>query len=252
MQAFRNQKFIQDATAAILVDDNTGVISTEYQRYDGITGITGTLVQSANMLQLSPIADPGAASSTGNTVTPVEISLADMIANENYEAMLVSVPSIAFTTATGTNTFGNGLVYPITDGTTNGNFRSSFFNVNYIGQIIPTNTAKLTGIVTDRTEGRFITARDLGDLSAFVSTPEFSKQSVQLYPNPTKGELNIMLPAGMQVQISVYNLAGQLMMQAVNTENSLTMNLSGLTPGTYMIRMISGSQVLNHKVIITK
>lgn len=252
MQAFRNQKFIQDATAAILVDDNTGIITTAYQRYDGITGITGTLGVSANMLQLSPIADPGAASSTGNTVTPVEISLADMLANENYEAMLVSVPSIAFTTATGTNTFGNGLVYPITDGTTNGNFRTSFFNVNYIGQIIPTNSAKLTGIVTDRTEGRFITARDLGDLSAFVNTPEFSNQSVLLYPNPTNGELNILLPANLKVKVSVYNLSGQLVMQPVNAENSLNLNLSGLTPGTYMVRMISGTQVLNQKLIISR
>ena len=39
-QTYRNQKFIQDATGGILVDDNTAKITTTYNLGDGITGIT--------------------------------------------------------------------------------------------------------------------------------------------------------------------------------------------------------------------
>jgi hypothetical protein len=43
VQGFRNQKFIEDGTAAILVDDNNGVITSALAAGDGITGLTGTL-----------------------------------------------------------------------------------------------------------------------------------------------------------------------------------------------------------------
>ncbi|MBK6965943.1 MAG: chitobiase/beta-hexosaminidase C-terminal domain-containing protein [Bacteroidales bacterium] len=61
----RNAKYIQDATGAITIDDNTGKITTTYNLYDGITGITGTLSLNNLMLQFVPVIDPGAASSTG-------------------------------------------------------------------------------------------------------------------------------------------------------------------------------------------
>ena len=61
----RNAKYIQDATGAILIDDASGKITTNYNLGDGITGITGTLALFQNMLQFTPIGDPGAATSTG-------------------------------------------------------------------------------------------------------------------------------------------------------------------------------------------
>ncbi len=42
-QQWRNQKFVQDETAAILLDDLAGIITTEYNIGDGITGISGIL-----------------------------------------------------------------------------------------------------------------------------------------------------------------------------------------------------------------
>jgi hypothetical protein len=71
-QSFRGQKFIQDATAGILIDDDGGVITTEYAINDGITNLTGTLSEFGGMLQFVPVEDPGAATSSDNEVTPVE------------------------------------------------------------------------------------------------------------------------------------------------------------------------------------
>jgi len=42
-QGFRNQKYVQDATGGILIDDTDGELSTAYEVNDGITGITGEL-----------------------------------------------------------------------------------------------------------------------------------------------------------------------------------------------------------------
>ena len=42
VQGFRNQKFIEDGTAAILIDDNSAIISSALVAGDGITGLTGT------------------------------------------------------------------------------------------------------------------------------------------------------------------------------------------------------------------
>ncbi|NLF41509.1 MAG: T9SS type A sorting domain-containing protein, partial [Bacteroidales bacterium] len=252
MQSFRNQKFIQDATAAIVIDDYNGVVTTTYQRYDGLTGITGTLGLNNNMLQFTPIADFGVASSSGNTIVPVEISIEQMLGNEDYESMVVAIPGTSFTTANGTLAFASGLVYPISDGQTSGNFRTSFFNANYVGTIIPSNTAKLVGIVTDRAEGRFITARDLNDLSGFVGLDIFNKDNVQVYPNPSNGNITIALPSGLSVDVYVYNVNGQIVAQGQDVENQLSMDLSHLNQGTYIIRMVSGKETYNHRIAIIK
>jgi len=42
-QTYRNQKFVQDATAAIMIDDFNNVLNTPYNIGDGITNLIGTL-----------------------------------------------------------------------------------------------------------------------------------------------------------------------------------------------------------------
>jgi len=174
--AYRNQKYIQDATAAILIDDapngnfNPGVITTSYDLYDGITGIIGTLETYQGMLQFKPNLDPGPASSTGNTVTPVVLSLNDLNNNfEDYEAQLVRVNNVAFTDA-GSN-FTNGTEYEITNGGVSSYFRTTFYNVDYTGTPIPVD-ADLIGVLNERSSGTFITSRFMADILA--ATPPAS------------------------------------------------------------------------------
>lgn len=165
-QTFRNQKFIEDATAAILIDDLTGIITTTYNVGDGITGITGSLLQYSNgMMEFVPTANPGVASSTGNVIAPQVISVAELNTNfENYESELVRINYCIFANA-GTN-FVNGITYPITDllGTP-GNFRATFFDVNYIGTPIPSGFQDVIGIANSTTPtNSFITSRNLADI----------------------------------------------------------------------------------------
>jgi PKD repeat protein len=163
-QTFRKQKYIQDATAAILIDDNAGKITTTYNIGDAITNITGTVAVFNGMTQFTPESDPGAPASTGNTINPEIVTLADLNANwENYEAEVIKVPNVNFTSPTGN--FANGIIYPVTDNAgTGANFRTTFYDVDYINTPVPIVTEDLVVIPNSRVDGDHITSRNLADM----------------------------------------------------------------------------------------
>lgn len=170
-QSYRNQKFIEDETAGILIDDNSGIITTAYSVYDGITGIKGTLSTYGNMLQFVPVEDPGAATSVDNEIIPPVLSLNDF--NENfmdYQARLVSIENIEFNVVAGTE-FANGTAYEmvdIIDTEITGSFRTSFYNVDYIGDLVPAGPVLITGLPNSTNDGNFITARNWNDIEALT------------------------------------------------------------------------------------
>ncbi len=169
-QAFRHQKYIQDATAAILIDDQPGIITSIYSINDGITGIIGALNVFDNMMQFTPLANPGAATSNNNTIIPQVITLDQLSESfEDYEAELVKIMDVTFTNAIGN--FTNGVIYPVTDGSKGTfNFRTTFYDVNYIGQLIPSN-ANLTVLPNSRIDGDFITSRSITDIEIISNPP---------------------------------------------------------------------------------
>ena len=177
-QAYRGQKYIQDATAAILIDDDGGTITTTYSINDGITNITGTLGEYGGMLQFVPSEDPGAATSSGNTISPQVVTLDDLTADfEDYEAELVKVEGVTFVDA-GDN-FVNGTVYAISDGSkATYNFRTSFYGVDYIGTAIPAGSQDLVLIPNSRTDGEYVTSRDAADINPASSANPATKLDI--------------------------------------------------------------------------
>ena len=170
-QTFRNQKFIQDNTAAILIDDLNGKITTTYNLYDGISNIIGTVNEYGGMMQLTPYSDPGPAVSTGNVIIPPEISLNELVTNfEQYESELVKVMGVYFDTADNVITFTNGTLYPMNSGLMN--FRTTFYDVDYIGMVVPTGLWNIIGIPNSRVaEGNLFTARFWADFSSAEQPP---------------------------------------------------------------------------------
>ena len=163
-QSFRSQKYIQDATAAILIDDDNDIITTVYDIYDGITGIIGTLSEYGGMLQFIPIVDPGAATSTGNTITPEIITIDQITSNfDDYESELVKIKNVVFSDA-GAD-FSNGTAYEISDGSKAlYNFRTTFYGVDYIGTEIPSAAQDLVLIPNSRNDGDYVTSRSSADI----------------------------------------------------------------------------------------
>ena len=214
----RNQKFIQDASAAILIDDNSGNITTTYDLYDGITGITGTLTTYAEMLQFVPQSDPGAATSTGNTVVPLLVSLSEL--DNTYQAQLVTVNMVDFLTD---GQFEDGINYDITDPSGDGIFRTHYDDVDYIGTDIPVELQNITGVILQFNNDMQLVARSLDDFedanitdpyltanpatlngfSYFVGEGPSASQSYQLTGQNLEGIGNITVIAPANYEISV-------------------------------------------------
>jgi len=177
-QDFRHQKYIQDATAGILIDDNSGNITTTYDIYDGITNIIGQLSEYGGMLQFVPNGDPGAATSTANTVTPQVVTLAQLGSNfDDYESQLVKVEHVAFADAG--SDFANGTAYAISDASkASYNFRTTFYDVDYIGTTIPSGDQDLVLIPNSRTDGEYVTSRSAADITASSTSNPATKLDI--------------------------------------------------------------------------
>jgi len=184
-QDYRHQKFVQDATAGILIDDPNGIITTAYQTGDAIFNLQGTLSEFGGMLQLVPTVDPGAPTSTGNEIVPVPLLLQDFTNNfEDYESRVVRVMNARFSDPSGD--FANGMVYTVTD-QNNANpvsFRTSFYDVSYIGHPIYSDLINITAIANCRTEGYYLTARDWWDFQlSEVKAPTLDGTYIPELPN---------------------------------------------------------------------
>ncbi|HFB64751.1 MAG TPA: T9SS type A sorting domain-containing protein, partial [Aeromonadales bacterium] len=216
----RNQKYVEDAASAarngnaknasgsgILIDDSAGTITTTYAIGDGITGLKGRLSSFNGVLQIFPLEDPGAASSTGNTVTPEVVTNSELAANwENYESELVEIKSATFVSATGN--FAASTNYTINDGTADLRFRTNFSEADYIGSPIPTTPQNLVVLVGEFNGIPQVIARGLADITLRVERNAIAGFS--LYPNPvTNGILTINTFSNADKKIQIFDILGK-------------------------------------------
>ena len=163
--SFRNQIYIQDSAAGILIDDNTNIINPTYSIGDGVTGLVGELNMLDGMLQFVPITNSGTVTSTGNLITPIYATFTELNADiDIYQARLVKVFGVQFATE---GTFINGTDYSISDNTGTFTFRTNFYDADYIGTPLPEEMVHLTGIISTRNTGSHITARDAADIEEY-------------------------------------------------------------------------------------
>jgi len=161
-QANRNQKYVQDATAAIVIDDPNGKITTTYNLYDGITGITGTLSSYSGLLQFVPIADPGAATSHNNTIVPVTRTLATITSAD--QAKLLKIYSVTLTpNATGVFA-ATAENITATDASGTGVMRT-FPNADYAGTAIPTDPVDIVCLGGQYNDTMQFSPRFLADIT---------------------------------------------------------------------------------------
>ncbi len=70
--------------------------------------------------------------------------------------------------------------------------------------------------------------------------------NVSLYPNPVMNSLFISLDALVQ-KVEIYSLTGMLMLQKVG--NSKTIDMSGLSSGSYLVEVFSNQAVIKQLII---
>lgn len=160
-QTSRNQKYIQDATAAILIDDSKGLIKTAFEVGQAVTNLSGTLLDYSGLLEFIPTTDAGVVAEPEFTPTAQAVTIEELKANFNsYESELVVVSDLTFADA---GTFVKSKSYNVSNGDQTLEFRTAFATADYIGTDIPTSVVHVTGIAIEYNEKVQLAARSLAD-----------------------------------------------------------------------------------------
>lgn len=90
-------------------------------------------------------------------------------------------------------------------------------------------------------------------VTVLVTTVEDSEiAEVKLYPNPATNNLNISSTNPIR-QITVFNYVGQVVFnQELDGEKTVALNTASYESGIYVLRIDTGSELINRRVVITK
>ena len=251
-QSYKHIKYIQDATAGIMIYDVPGNI-TAGVRGDGLSSIKGILSEYRGMMQLKPAMDATVVSPSTVTITPQLITLPDLVNNgEDYEAELVVLENVNLAdVAAGDGNFATGTLYQMTRGAGVANFRTNFYSADYIGTAIPTVAKDIVGLITEKNGatgyGHIFTARDLADFST-ASVQENNIAGLAVYPNPSNGVLNIRTESNAVKNITIYNVLGAKVFQT--TTAATQVNLPNINNGIYLLNIEENNQTATIKLMI--
>ena len=255
----RNQKYVQDSSGGILIDDNVtapGVITTTVTAGDAISGLKGQSVLFSGLLQITPLTNVTIASS-GNTITPQVVTIAELnnasaITAGTYESELVKINGVTFDTTTATFPLSTAAATNInlTSGSDVLTFRTAFSEANYMGTAKPTSATNIIALV-----GRFnataqVTSRNLTDLNAPLSSSSFDNiNGLTMYPNPLSGNtLYLTSTANAAMSIEVYDLLGKEVLKTNVVNNAV--NVAKLTSGVYVVKIIEDGKIATRKLVI--
>ncbi|MES2812907.1 MAG: T9SS type A sorting domain-containing protein [Bacteroidota bacterium] len=247
----RNQKYVQDATGGVLVDDPTAnggpFITTAFVNGDGISNLRGQLINFNGVIELLPNQD-ATKPSTGNTITPQVVTLATLSGNiDTYESKLVQINGLSFTAADGSAVFAVNTDTGIDDGTAS-LFRPMFpaTEVDYIGATIPTGPRSIQVIVSENNGVLKVVARSLAELT--LARNQNNIDGLNVYPNPAKTALFVTSDSFASKNVEIYNVLGA---KVLTTQvNNSQINVSSLTRGVYVAKITEEGKIATVKLVI--
>jgi hypothetical protein len=241
--AARNQIYVQDASAGILIDDVPNTLITNVVAGDAISGLKGRTSNFNNLLQFNPISDATVASS-GNVVTPQVITAAAITANvEMYESELVQINNVTIPAGT----FTASTNYTVNDGT-NIVLRTLFAESDYITTAIPSTAVNMVCLVGETTTGAQVTPRTSADFLPLSNT-QFEIEGFKIYPNPvTNGVLNIITTLNDTKTVEIFDIAGKQVYNTTTSEESININV--LKTGVYMLKVTENNKISTQKLMV--
>ena len=247
-RATRNQKYVQDASAGVLLDDQPATISTAMVAGDALSGLKGQATLYFGLLQFLPTANATIASG-GNVVTPEVVTLTQLAANVGmYESELVKISNVTFTTADGTLAFTASANFPVSDGATS-TFRTTFAEADYITAVVPQNPQEIVALVGNFNGAAQITARNMADITV-LSTPSFDAiTGLKVYPNPVNnGILNITSANVTEKAVVIYDVMGKQVFAGTTINN--VVSISTLNSGIYMVKITEEGKTATRKIVV--
>ncbi len=85
-------------------------------------------------------------------------------------------------------------------------------------------------------------------ITQIMNTDSWSTAAVKLFPNPTSGMLNLSASQNID-EVSVYNLLGQQIFTKATSSETVAIDVSALSAGTYLVRVRSGQLWSNAKFV---
>lgn len=240
----RHQKYIQDNTGGVLIDDAAGKLGDDYEVGDKIKNITGSLVDYNGLLQFVPTEAGEAAVSSGNPVNYQLVSLSDYLANPTaYESEYIAINNVTISdTEGGDGTFQNGKGYPVTDGTYEVEGRTQIFDIPIIGQPIPSAPVAIFGF-----GGRFNSTIQvfLTDVTNVLGVSDLTASEIVM-TTVWNNTANFVTKGNAVVEI--FNMNGQLIQKAEGN-NSFQLNVSGLAKGVYVVKVTAEGKTTVRKAV---
>lgn len=121
---------------------------------------------------------------------------------------------------------------------------------------VSTYAFAVTAGMTDVTDLDFLIDNNEIFISGFMGVSELNKVNLEVYPNPTTGEFNIVVPENLSdFSVSIYNTVGTVVWeQAVknNTSSIFAGDLSSLSSGVYIVKVNGGNTVSEIRLVKSK
>lgn len=254
--------FVKDATAKTITISGTptadvsftvetsGAIGTPVSGSGNITVSSEPIVPAGNQIHNFTVSEKvstfysitGNMNSTNGSVTYDGLDLTRNLKIESATRIVYTTSAISTLTLVFDSTF-NGKI-KLTSGTdiTITANTTSYTAVNGI-VIIPNLPAGTYTINKGDTTNLFYIKTEYGNLS----TTDFAKENLVIYPNPVVNQLHISVPNNTVEKVTVFNVAGHVVKSVVGNVN--TVDLSKLNSGLYLIQVKTKNGILNKKVI---
>jgi hypothetical protein len=243
----RNQKYFQDATGGILVDDEDFQVGSVYAEGDGVENIRGHLSTVSGVLQFIPTeADWGSATSTANDITPEVVTVSTLLSSwGSYESELVRINGVTFTDAGGS--FSSSTSYDISDSSTM-TFRTNFSEANYIGGVIPSGSNDIIVLVGEYFGTPQVTAKSMNDLTLSIGRTEI--EGFAIYPNPvSNGEFSIRTNGGVSKSVQIFDMLGK-QVYSKQVQANENVRISNLNTGIYILKVQEEGRLATRKLVV--
>lgn len=168
--SYRNQKFIQDANAGLMIDDQNNILQINPNIGDGIINLTGHLTTFDGMLQFIPAFNSASISSSNNVIEPIVSTLLQISQNPtSFESRLIRLHSVDFNIG-GNFTLNQNVSIDDNTGVP-AFFKPMLYNVDYLNTSIPDLPQSIAGIYTRSATEHYLTARSLNDFTDTFPAP---------------------------------------------------------------------------------
>lgn len=213
-------KYVEDATAGLLIYNIPAAISTNYNEGDVISGgIIGTFAIYKNQIELVPLVNTAEATSNIGEITPTVVSISDLKTNySQYDASLITLENITF--PYGFTGAQQTIVYQ------NGDSLTLYNRFGLDTTLAPGTTANLTSLVAIYESDIRLYPRTNADIQTYVPIPQPTLSIISPVDGSTYSTLDTIT-----VDVNIENFT--LSVDGLIKAESELLSVAGLTSPFY-------------------